>query len=1167
MLTFGSARDVWVLRPVDGVSVEVVEPRFERGTGSGYQVLAPREADSWAVTRIQGTSFFLFADGSLALSGNDQVAGVWLRGAWSPAGSEVRLRARAGQERGSGWLQGYLSLPETGGEGCWRMDALLCAETGSRPLLARIRQAVTACREEREPVLPPAPGSARAEVSGGRDWDAAGSLFETLSPVCDVTVTPAEGFEATRPLSATLVVTRPLSLGEPPGKGDGEDLSKLRPDIARAIRSADRVLEMGQRLLGELDEGWASVTLDCEGPVAAGWVAWDARVPAADAWAAGGRIAWSAPPGDLPRWFAREATLPLPLRSASGYLEYSPADFRVSGAIEAAGTDGTQYAATVEGRLRSPEVEALRPQVPGIGLAGDWRGVLGPARTARVPGAVRADGHGELAVSADGELSGTATGAPAGFVRHEMARDLLAGLIGSAPPRALIILKRDRPVLAVTGLRPEDAPALARLAKDLFSEGFTATARPLLEQAAGLYKELGDTEGNWVSRGGLLTNQVQADFALRDYPGLLTHLEQAVRLRRRLLVEGSLWAQTARSASRDLDSARSQLAVFPPGLPRIEAAKRILEPIRPEIVTDAVLTADDAEGRASALSSHMAEAGQSLRELSAQEEAETSALLTPQLAAERAALIAMTDHSDQMRSAEALARAEEREERFRAAVLSCPAGGEQQRQAFLRSFLIAAVLRGLAARLLWYADAIRRRDLAARTGEGLRSTRSFLEGLPRSVEDWRRLLREDGDRIQALQDSQSFYAELVRLMLDLGAAREALLASELARARAFADLIAGNAPLGARAPAPPSPTIDMVIAASTRSGHTLVEYFPLQDELVTWLVRPDGTVTVTRSPVSLATITQSATELRDLLTLRRPSPRQRERTTALLEWLGQQLWSPLPVDALPTDPDEPVVVVPHGPLFRIPFSAIRDAQGRYLAQAHALIIAPAAAMLPQLRERHQNRAQHPSGCLALISPSPMPAGLSELTHTTPPDFAEITSRYDPGTTVILHGRDATISALRQHLPAAGTLILATHARAADTPEDPMDSFIALAQPSGHEGLLRARDVLGLDLKTRLTILSGCGTGAGKVTGDGVIGLSRSFLAAGSTAVLMTLYATGEEVALNLLDRFHAHWKGTALGAAAALRRALCEMDQEYGTQPHLWAPFALFGLDTTPEEP
>ena len=56
-------------------------------------------------------------------------------------------------------------------------------------------------------------------------------------------------------------------------------------------------------------------------------------------------------------------------------------------------------------------------------------------------------------------------------------------------------------------------------------------------------------------------------------------------------------------------------------------------------------------------------------------------------------------------------------------------------------------------------------------------------------------------------------------------------------------------------------------------------------------------------------------------------------------------------------------------------------------------------------------------------------------------------------------------------------------------------------PSQDDGLLTYDEILQLNLQAELVILSACDTGRGEITGNGVIGLSRSFIAAGSPSVM------------------------------------------------------------------
>jgi CHAT domain-containing protein len=55
-----------------------------------------------------------------------------------------------------------------------------------------------------------------------------------------------------------------------------------------------------------------------------------------------------------------------------------------------------------------------------------------------------------------------------------------------------------------------------------------------------------------------------------------------------------------------------------------------------------------------------------------------------------------------------------------------------------------------------------------------------------------------------------------------------------------------------------------------------------------------------------------------------------------------------------------------------------------------------------------------------------------------------------------------------------------------------------------DGLLTADEVAHLDLTADLVVLSACESGLGRVGGDGIIGLSRSFILAGADSVVVSL---------------------------------------------------------------
>jgi hypothetical protein len=74
--------------------------------------------------------------------------------------------------------------------------------------------------------------------------------------------------------------------------------------------------------------------------------------------------------------------------------------------------------------------------------------------------------------------------------------------------------------------------------------------------------------------------------------------------------------------------------------------------------------------------------------------------------------------------------------------------------------------------------------------ERVRSYDDSLTNLSVHMELWRKELATDIDKIEALGKGQEFFQQLVRILFELGSYKQALVISEKAKTRAFADLLA-----------------------------------------------------------------------------------------------------------------------------------------------------------------------------------------------------------------------------------------------------------------------------------------------------------------------------------------------------------------------------------------
>jgi CHAT domain-containing protein len=118
------------------------------------------------------------------------------------------------------------------------------------------------------------------------------------------------------------------------------------------------------------------------------------------------------------------------------------------------------------------------------------------------------------------------------------------------------------------------------------------------------------------------------------------------------------------------------------------------------------------------------------------------------------------------------------------------------------------------------------------------------------------------------------------------------------------------------------------------------------------------------------------------------------------------------------------------------------------------------------------------------------------------------------------------------------------------------------QGKSQNGFLRAHEIFNLRLGAELVVLSGCRTGLGKeVKGEGLYGMTRGFMYAGSKRVLVSLWDVQDQATARLMADFYRGLLGAKRSnPAAALREAQIATWREGRFQaPYYWAAFVLQG--------
>ena len=123
---------------------------------------------------------------------------------------------------------------------------------------------------------------------------------------------------------------------------------------------------------------------------------------------------------------------------------------------------------------------------------------------------------------------------------------------------------------------------------------------------------------------------------------------------------------------------------------------------------------------------------------------------------------------------------------------------------------------------------------------------------------------------------------------------------------------------------------------------------------------------------------------------------------------------------------------------------------------------------------------------------------------------------------------------------ASVIHLATHAIVGD--RDTLSSFVALGRHSGesrdpaHDGRLTASEVYDVPLSADLVVLSACRSARGRVSSDGIAGLTRAFISAGAPTVVAALWDVADVLSARLMPQFYEQY-ARGIAKDEALRRA------------------------------
>ena len=258
-----------------------------------------------------------------------------------------------------------------------------------------------------------------------------------------------------------------------------------------------------------------------------------------------------------------------------------------------------------------------------------------------------------------------------------------------------------------------------------------------------------------------------------------------------------------------------------------------------------------------------------------------------------------------------------------------------------------------------------------------------------------------------------------------------------------------------------------------------------------------------------------------------------------------------------------IVIVPDQSLWQLPFHALSNSAQRYMIEDHAIFLSPSLTFLREIQRRGSSVTRTPR-LFAMADPGKGAAGLANADR----EARVLADVYGKTSSKVY-----TQSAAREHTAKTETadfdvVHFATHGVFDD--KHPMYSHLVLASSGDDpldDGLLEAREMMSMNLKAAVVVLSACETARGRVGGgEGLIGMMWALFIAGSPTTVASQWKVDSAGTSDLMIRFHQKLRihltdaSSVQSKAMALQSAaLSVMRKPEYRHPFYWAGFVMVG--------
>jgi CHAT domain-containing protein len=271
-----------------------------------------------------------------------------------------------------------------------------------------------------------------------------------------------------------------------------------------------------------------------------------------------------------------------------------------------------------------------------------------------------------------------------------------------------------------------------------------------------------------------------------------------------------------------------------------------------------------------------------------------------------------------------------------------------------------------------------------------------------------------------------------------------------------------------------------------------------------------------------------------------------------------------------------VVIAPDSNLWDLPFQSLMNTAGRFMIEDASINYAPSLTVLREMSKRRRNlvSTRAPATLLALGNPAlgretvdrtrmTLRDGNLEPLPEASDEVKALARLYGAQRSKVYVGAEAREDRVMSEANRASVLHFTTHGTLNNA--SPMYSHLTLAEGGANDdGLLEAWELMQLDLKAELAVLSACETARGRIgAGEGVIGFSWAMFIAGVPSTVVSQWKVESASTRDLMVNFHRGLispAGTKPTKSDALRQAALKLMRNPATShPFYWAGFVLVG--------